>query len=137
MKRGLYFIFAALIFALCVQAFPQVKTSTELISEIKSQVIELTALNEQLTTYNVQDKKTIEDLQNRITTISESADKSLADLSEANETIIRQDEKIKTQRKILAIISIILGIFFIAHIVILVLKLKCNITLPYWLNTLI
>lgn len=139
MKRGFFVLFVALVFALCSRIYPQeaAKTSAQLISEIREQVADLTMLNEQLTLYNTQDKATIDDLQNRILSISENADKSLQDLSEANETIIRQDEKIRTQKKVLAFVSAVLGAFFLLHIVILILKLKLNITLPYWLNTLL
>lgn len=113
------------------------RTVAEIMQDIKNQVSELESLSDARLQIIENDKASIEKLSNENTTIKENLNSLLSELSEANETIIRQDEKIKIQRNILITISIILGLFFIVHIVILILKLKFNITLPYWLNTLI
>lgn len=113
------------------------RTVSEIMQDIKTQVIELESLSESRLQIIENDKTNIEKLETENNNIKENLNSLLTELSNANETIIRQDEKIKTQRKILATISIVLGAFFISHIVILILKMKCNITLPYWLNTLL
>lgn len=95
----------------------------EKVEQLISKVDEITALN---TEQNEE-----------IISLKESVRASVADLSDANEQIIRQNEQIKVKNKWLIIVCSILGLFFIAHIVIFIIGLKWNIKLPYWLNALI
>lgn len=115
----------------------QIRTTTEIIDDLRSKTSELVKTNEELVNINNADKSTIEELTTRVRTLAESIDKASNDLSEANEKLIRQDEKIKTQRAVLLVLTAILGLFFVAHIVVLVLNFKFGITLPYWLNSLL
>lgn len=115
----------------------QIRTTTEIINDLRSKTSELVKTNEELVNINNADKSTIEELTTRVRTLAESIDKASNDLSEANEKLIRQDEKIKTQRAVLLVLTAILGLFFVAHIAVLVLNFKFGITLPYWLNSLL
>lgn len=115
----------------------QIRTTTEIIDDLRSKTSELVKTNEELVNINNADKSTIEELTTRVRTLAESIDKASNDLSEANEKLIRQDEKIKTQRAVLLVLTAILGLFFVAHIAVLVLNFKFGITLPYWLNSLL
>lgn len=115
----------------------QIRTTTEIIDDLRSKTSELVKTNEELVNINNADKSTINELITRVGTLAESIDKASNDLSEANEKLIRQDEKIKTQRAVLLVLTVILGLFFAAHIAVLVLNFKFGITLPYWLNSLL
>lgn len=110
---------------------------TEIMQDIKNQVTELEALSEARLQVIEKDKTNIEKLEIENNNIKESLNGLLTELSNANETIIRQSERIKIQRSILFTLTIILGTFFILHIVVLILNYKFKITLPYWLNALI
>lgn len=109
----------------------------EIMQDIKNQVTELEALSEARLQVIENDKTNIEKLETENNNIKESLNGLLIELSNANETIIRQSERIKIQRSILFTLTIILGAFFILHIVVLILNYKFKITLPYWLNALI
>lgn len=114
-----------------------IRTTTEIIDDLRSKTSELVKTNEELVNINNADKSTIEELSARVGALAESIDKASNDLSEANEKLIRQDEKIKTQRAVLLVLTAILGLFFVAHIAVLILNFKFGITLPYWLNSLL
>lgn len=109
----------------------------EIMQDIKNQVTELEALSEARLQVIENDKTNIEKLETENNNIKESLNGLLTELSNANETIIRQSERIKIQRSILFALTIILGAFFILHIAVLILNYKFKITLPYWLNALI
>lgn len=109
----------------------------EIMQDIKNQVTELEALSEARLQVIENDKTNIEKLETENNNIKESLNGLLIELSNTNETIIRQSERIKIQRSILFTLTIILGAFFILHIVVLILNYKFKITLPYWLNALI
>ena len=109
----------------------------EIMQDIKNQVTELEALSEARLQVIENDKTNIKKLETENNNIKESLNGLLIELSNANETIIRQSERIKIQRSILFTLTIILGAFFILHIVVLILNYKFKITLPYWLNALI
>lgn len=115
----------------------QPRTTSEIMLELRSQIGELEHISEERAKAIENDKATIDELTQRVASISDSIDATISDLSKANETIITQNEKIKSQRSALAILSVFLGALFLAHIAVLVLKVKLNITLPYWLNTIL
>ncbi len=81
--------------------------------------------------------ETINQLQTENLKIAENLDKAIQQDAEKNQQIIEQNVKLKIQTKWLVVLSTILGLFFIGHFLILFLKLKWGITIPYWLNTLL
>lgn len=113
------------------------RTVSEIMKDIREQVSELETLSESRLQIIESDKTNIEKLENENNSIKESLNGLLTELSNANETIIRQNERIKIQRSVLLTLTIILGLFFVLHIVVLVLNYKFGITLPYWLNSLL
>lgn len=133
-------IISILLVSFClIAAYSEEKPRTvpEIMADLKSYVSDLESLSDQRLQIIEDDKANIDALSKENDNIKASLNEVIIELSDANETIIRQDEKIKTLAKVLAIVSIVLGVFFVLHIVILILKLKLNITLPYWLNTLL
>lgn len=129
----LLLLFGGLVFA--EETTP--RSTTVIIKEIREELNQLKTINEN-------DKLIIEQRDNNINSLNEEVknltinlDKSVNDLSEANANIIKQNERIKLQRKWLIILASILGVFTIAHFIILFIKLKFNIKLPYWLNTIL
>lgn len=116
---------------------PQPRTTSEIMLELRTQIGELEHISDERAKAIESDKATIDELTQRVASISDSIDATISDLSKANETIITQSEKIRSQRSALAALSAFLGVLFLAHIVVLFLKVKLNITLPYWLNTIL
>lgn len=115
----------------------QLRTTSEIMLELRTQIGELEHISEERAKAIESDKATIDELTQRVASISDSIDATISDLSKANETIITQSEKIRSQRSALAVLSALLGALFLAHVVVLLLKVKLNITLPYWLNTIL
>lgn len=116
----------------------QTPRSTEVIvQELRDNYLAQQSYIDQLKAINSDKDLTIDSLTEKITSITERLDITMKESAEANETIIRNNETIKIKNKWLTIFVSILAGFLILHIVILILKLKFNITLPYWLNTLI
>lgn len=138
MRKMLILLFSCFfVFSLHCEESVQYRSTTEIIADLRAKTDELVKTNEELAALNKADKDTITELSDRIKTATESIDKAAADLSEANEKIIRQDEKIKFQKNILLTLTIILALLVVAHIVVLILNFKFGITLPYWLNALL
>lgn len=115
----------------------QLRTTSEIMLELRTQIGELEHISKERAKAIESDKATIDELTQRVASISDSIDATISDLSKANETIITQSEKIRSQRSALAVLSALLGALFLAHVVVLLLKVKLNITLPYWLNTIL
>ena len=115
----------------------QLRTTSEIMLELRTQIGVLEHISKERAKAIESDKATIDELTQRVASISDSIDATISDLSKANETIITQSEKIRSQRSALAVLSALLGALFLAHVVVLLLKVKLNITLPYWLNTIL
>lgn len=133
------FLILCLIFGMSsLFAQGQAPRSTEVIvQELRDNYLAQQSYIDQLKAINSDKDLTIDSLTEKITSITEKLDFTMKESAEANETIIRNNETIKIKNKWLTIFVSILAGFLILHIVILILKLKFNITLPYWLNTLI
>lgn len=123
--------------AIAQEETSQLRTTSEIMLELRTQIGELEHISEERAKAIESDKATIDELTQRVASISDSIDATISDLSKANETIITQSEKIRSQRSALAVLSALLGALFLAHVVVLLLKVKLNITLPYWLNTIL
>lgn len=79
----------------------------------------------------------IEKLQSNVKNLVGQVDEKVEQISEQGTKILQLYEKVKLQRKWLLILSSILGVLFVGHIILLLLKAKWNITIPYWLNTIL
>lgn len=123
--------------AIAQEETSQLRTTSEIMLELRTQIGVLEHISKERAKAIESDKATIDELTQRVASISDSIDATISDLSKANETIITQSEKIRSQRSALAVLSALLGALFLAHVVVLLLKVKLNITLPYWLNTIL
>ncbi len=123
----------------CGQLFAQdaPRSTSVIIQELRDNYQAMADYNEQLKNLNSDKDITIEELKFKVSDVSENLDKALKEDSEKTETIIKQNEDIKIKNKWLAIISSILGAFFILHVVLLILYFKFGIKLPYMLNTIL
>lgn len=121
----------------CLFAQEAPRSSKVILGELRDQLTELKQINTERQNIIDEQSGTIDNLNAQIQSLITSLDKSVSDLTTANENIIKQNEKIKAQRKWLIILIVIFGAFAIAHFVILFLKVKYKINLPYWLNSLI
>lgn len=128
-----------ILLLICFPLFAQEKprSTSVILEDLRTQITELNKINEERENSILEKENTINELNTKTEELLTKIDASVKDLSAANETIIQQNQKLKTQRKWLIVLASILGAFAIAHFVILFVKLKWKISLPYWLNTLI
>lgn len=129
------FMFMFMCGALFAQDKP--RDTKVILEDLKYQINELNEINSQREELLIEKENTITELNDKTNKLLEEIDLSVKDLSKANETIIKQNQSLKIQRKWLVILITILGVFALAHFVILYLKLRYKISLPYWLNALI
>lgn len=113
------------------------RNTTVIIKEIKEELNQLKTINENNKLIIEQRDNNINSLNEEVKNLIINLDKTVNDLSEANSNIIKQNERIRIQKKWLIMLTSILGVLTIAHFVILFIKLKFNIKLPYWLNTIL
>lgn len=137
MRKCIFALMLLLASAAFAQTSEQVRSTSEIMADLRSQVTELEKISDERAKALEGDKATIDDLASRLSSVSLSIDKTMNDLSTANETIIKQNEKIRSQRSMLAVLASVLGLFFLAHIAVIILKTGFNIEAPYWLNTII
>lgn len=130
---------AVLFLLICGALFAQDKPreTKVILEDLRYQINELNEINNQREEALIEKENTIAELNDKTNKLLEEINLSVKDLSKANETIIKQNQSLKTQRKWLIVLTAILGIFSLAHFVILYLKLRYKISLPYWLNALI
>lgn len=130
---------AVLFLLICGALFAQDKPreTKVILEDLRYQINELNEINNQREEALIEKENTIAELNDKTNKLLEEMNLSVKDLSKANETIIKQNQSLKTQRKWLIVLTAILGIFSLAHFVILYLKLRYKISLPYWLNALI
>jgi len=136
------FLIVAMIFSLgtvCVaQTSAEAPRSTavivqELRDNYKAQQIYI----DELRATNSSKDVTIEELKEKVASTTEKMDKAIEEDAKKTTEIIKLTTKNKLFIKWLSIVVAILGGFFLLHIATLILKLKWNITLPYWLNAIL
>lgn len=114
-----------------------VRTCAEILQELRSNISaqeELIGIKDSIISSNV---AVIEELHSESVKLAEELELSVQKEAEANKTIVSQNEKLRIKNKWLTILSLILTAFVLSHILILFLKAKWNITLPYWLNAIL
>lgn len=132
-----------LVSLFCFSAFAQdaepqkEMTFEDYYQQAKESTIKIQAYVEELEGKTALQASDIEKLQGDIAVLVTQVDEKVEQISDQAGKILELNTKLKMQRKWLAILSCILGVFFIGHIVLLFLKAKWNITIPYWLNTIL
>ena len=136
------FLIIAMIFSLgtvCVaQTSAEAPRSTAVIvQELRDNYKAQQVYIEELRTLNNDKDVTIEELKEKVTITTEKMDKAIEEDAKKTTEIIKLTIKNKLLIKWLIIAVSILGGFFLLHIVILFLRVKWNIILPYWLNAIL
>lgn len=135
MKNKIIVLFMFICGALFAQDKP--RDTKVILEDLRYQINELNEINNQREELLIEKENTITELNDKTNKLLEEMNLTVKDLSKANETIIKQNQSLKIQRRWLVILAAVLGAFALAHFVILYLKLRYKISLPYWLNTLI
>lgn len=113
------------------------RSTQVILQELQSTLQELRDLNTEQNNI-IEDKlTTITELKEKNTQVTDKLKTILEEEAKANQLIVEQNTKLEMQKKWLIILSSILLGFVALHFVILALKLKFGISLPYWLNTLL
>lgn len=135
------FLIIAMIFSLgtvCVAQTSEAPRSTAVIvQELRDNYKAQQVYIEELRTLNNDKDVTIEELKEKVTITTEKMDKAIEEDAKKTTEIIKLTTKNKLLIKWLTIAVSILGGFFLLHIVILFLRVKWNIILPYWLNAIL
>lgn len=113
------------------------QTISENNQKLKSQVQELRELNAQRELIIKEQASEIEGLDKKIYEYDQAFKEKLDEIDKQSETIFKQDLKIKSQNKKLIIFTIFFIIMFLIKIVIMFLKWKYGIKLPYIINCIL
>ncbi len=131
--------FTVLLFLILflLPVFPQQKTFDDYYMQAKENIIKIQERVNELESTVVLREDDIKKLQEDVDRLVIQVDKDTEEIAEKGQKIIEQNEKLKIQRKWLIILISMFATFILAHIAILIIKLKWNIKLPYWLNAII
>jgi len=139
--RKLFLIFAILFSLGTSPVFaqtPEVPRSTNvIIQDIKSNYEKQREYIETLRAINNDKESTIDELRIKVDDITNKWTAAIEEDSKKTIEIINLTTKNKSLIKWLTIAVSILGSLLLLHIVITFLKIKWNITLPYWLNSIL
>jgi ABC-type lipoprotein release transport system permease subunit len=139
--RKLFLIFAILFSLGTSPVFaqtPEVPRSTNvIIQDIKSNYEKQREYIETLRAINNDKESTIDELRIKVDDITNKWTAAIEEDSKKTIEIINLTTKNKSLIKWLTIAVSILGSLLLLHIVIAFLKIKWNITLPYWLNSIL
>ena len=131
-------IISFLLTCCCLNLFAsQPRSFNVIIQELKDNNKILLDHNNELKKIIEDDNLTIDVLKQRLQIVETNLDKSIEENAIVNAEIIQQTNKIKNLNLTLTIIILVLVFFFVLHFIILFLKIKWNITLPYWLNSIL
>ena len=124
-----------LLIAVSVPLFAQ--TFNDYANQMRIQIQELKAINQQREDKIASQNITIDELKAVVAQSNEKADKAIKESEEACNALIKQTEQIKRQNKILRIVAIILVIKILGSIALIIIKYKYKIEIPYWLNVIL
>ena len=124
-----------LLLLVSMPVFPQ--TISENNQKLKSQLQELRELNAQRELIINEQASEIEGLDKKIYEYDQAFKEKLDEIDKQSETIFKQDLKIKSQNKKLIIFTIFFIIMILIKVVIMFLKWKYGIKLPYIINCIL
>lgn len=124
-----------LLLLISLPAFSQ--SISENNQKLKSQIQELRELNAQRELIIKEQVSEIEGLDKKIYEYDQAFKEKLDEIDKQSETIFKQDLKIKSQNKKLIIFTIFFIIMILIKIVIMFLKWKYGIKLPYIINCIL
>jgi Skp family chaperone for outer membrane proteins len=113
------------------------RSSNVIIQELRDNYKAVLDCNEELKSAVADKDITIEELREKVLTITAENDKAIEEKVKSDAENLKKELKIKRLAKGLAISTSILGGFLLLHILILILYYKFKITLPYTLNTIL
>lgn len=139
--RKLFLIFAILFSLGTAPVFAQAseapRSTNVIIQDIKSNYEKQRDYIDELRKINSDNKSTIDELRIKVDDITNKWTDAIEEDSKKTIEIINLTTKNKSLIKWLTIAVSILGSLLLLHIVIAFLKIKWNITLPYWLNSIL
>jgi len=124
-----------LLLLISLPAFSQ--SISENNQKLKSQIQELRELNTQRELIIKEQASEIEGLDKKVYEYDQAFKEKLDEIDKQSETIFKQDLKIKSQNKKLIIFTIFFIIMILIKIVIMFLKWKYGIKLPYIINCIL
>lgn len=136
------FLIIAMIFSLgtvCIAQTPAEapRSTNVIIQDIKSNYEKQREYIETLRAINNDKESTIDELRIKVDDITNKWTDAIEEDSKKTIEIINLTTKNKSLIKWLTIAVSILGGLLLLHIIIAFLKIKWNITLPYWLNSIL
>ena len=134
MRKLILTLFIALIPTF---AIAQELTFDDYYIQAKENIIKIQERVNELESTVVLRENDIKKLQEDVDRLVVQIDRDTEEIAEKGQKIIEQNEKLRIQRKWLIILISMFATFVLAHIAILIIKLKWNIKLPYWLNTIL
>ena len=139
--RKLFLIFAILFSLGAAPVFAQTheapRSTNVIIQDIKSNYEKQREYIETLRAINNDKESTIDELRIKVDDITNKWTDAIEEDSKKTIEIINLTTKNKSLIKWLTIAVSILGGLLLLHIIIAFLKIKWNITLPYWLNSVL
>ena len=115
----------------------QPRSTAVIVQELRDNYAAQQIYIEELKAIGADKDVTIEELREKVMVTSNKLDKSIADDAKKAAEIIKLETQKKLLIKWLTIAVSILGAFFLLHLVILFIRIKWNVVLPYWLNALL
>ena len=137
MKKFLCVLLFALFTSTVFAQSTTPRSSNVIIQELRDNYKAVLDCNEELKAAVADKDITIEELKEKVLTITAENDKAIEDKVKADAENLKKDLRIKRLLKALTIAVSILGGFLLIHILILILYYKFKITLPYTLNTIL